>query len=66
MKYYTTEQISKKFESLTKDKKISVLDDAIDYMSQYNGRTKFLCIAMAMGFDNDEGDDISYYKRSEK
>lgn len=63
IKYYTSEEISKEYAKLTKDKKIAVLMDALDYMQQYNGRSKFLCIAMAMGYDNHEGDNISYYKR---
>jgi hypothetical protein len=62
-KYYTSEQISNEFEKLTKDKKISVLYDAIDYMQSYNGRSRFLCIAMAMGYDNYEGRSDTYTKR---
>jgi hypothetical protein len=62
-KYYTSEQISNNFEKLTKDKKISVLYDAIDYMQSYNGRSRFLCIAMAMGYDNHEGRSDTYTKR---
>ena len=62
-KYYTSEQISNEFEKLTKDKKISVLYDAIDYMQSYNGRSRFLCIAMAMGYDNHEGKSDTYTKR---
>jgi hypothetical protein len=62
-KYYTSEQISNEFEKLTKNKKISVLYDAIDYMQSYNGRSRFLCIAMAMGYDNYEGKSDTYTKR---
>jgi hypothetical protein len=62
-KYYTSEQISNEFEKVTKDKKISVLYDAIDYMQSYNGRSRFLCIAMAMGYDNYEGGSDTYTKR---
>lgn len=62
-KYYTSEHISNEFEKLTKDKKISVLYDAIDYMQSYNGRSRFLCIAMAMGYDNYEGRSDTYTKR---
>lgn len=61
--YYTSEQISNEFEKLTKDKKISVLYDAIDYMQNYNGRSRFLCIAIAMGYDNYEGRSDTYTKR---
>jgi hypothetical protein len=62
-KYYTSEQISNEFEKLTKDKKIGVLYDAIDYMQSYNGRSRFLCIAMAMGYDNYEWRSDTYTKR---
>ena len=62
-KYYTSEQISNEFEKLTKDEKIRVLYNAIDYMQSYNGRSKFLCIAMAMGYDNYEGNINTYTKK---
>lgn len=62
-KYYTSEQISNEFEKLTKDEKIRVLYNAIDYMQSYNGRSKSLCIAMAMGYDNYEGGINTYTKR---
>ncbi len=61
-KYYTREQISKEFDKLSKDKKIQVLYEAIDNMQTYNGRSRFLCIAMAMGYDNDEGLSDTYTK----
>ncbi len=57
MKNYTSEQIQTKFQKLTKDKKIEVLYEALDFMQAYNGRSRFLCIAMAMGYDNWEDDD---------
>jgi hypothetical protein len=59
-KYYTAEQISSKFEQMTKDEKIKVLYGAIDFMQSYNGRSRFLCIAMAMGYDNFEGKSDTY------
>ena len=62
-KYYTSEQISNKFEKLTKDEKISVLYNAISYMQNYSGRSRFLCIATAMGYDNYEGKSDTYTKR---
>ena len=61
-KYYTSADIQKEFSKLTKDKKIEVLYEAIDIMQTYNGRTRFLCIAMAMGYDNWEGEDNTYTK----
>ena len=62
-KYYTSEEISKKYEALSLKEKNEVLYKAIDYMQIYNGRSRFLCIAMAMGYDNYEGDNKSYFKR---
>lgn len=63
MEYFTSAHITKEFNKLTKDKKIEVLIEALDYMQQYNGRSKTLCIAMAMGYDNYEGDSKSYFKK---
>lgn len=61
-KYLTSEEINKKFHSLTKNKRIGVLLEALDYMQSYNGRSKILCIALAMGYDNTEGDNKSFFK----
>jgi hypothetical protein len=55
-KYYTAEQISKKYHKLSMKSKLHILSTAIDIMQQYNGRSKFLCIAMAMGYENKEGE----------
>lgn len=60
--HYTSDQISKHYNALTKDKKIEVLYRAIDIMQQYNGRTRFLCIAMAMGYDNTQGENNTFTK----
>ena len=62
VKNYTSEHISKEFNNLTKDKKIEVLYEALNFMQMYNGRSRFLCIAMAMGYDNWEGDSDTYVK----
>lgn len=61
-KYFTSSEINEKFHSLTKNKRIEVLLEALDYMQSYNGRSKILCIALAMGYDNYEGDDKSFFK----
>jgi hypothetical protein len=63
-KYYTSEEISNKYNSLTLKKKNMILYDAIDYMQSYNGRSRFKCIALAMGYDNYEGENNTYFKRS--
>jgi len=63
MEYYTQEYIAKEYDKLPLKIKNTILYIAIDYMEQYNGRSKFLCIAMAMGYNNDEGNNNSYYRR---
>jgi hypothetical protein len=62
VKYYTSKEICREYENLTYKEKNEILYEAIDIMNQYNGRTRFLCIAMAMGYRNDEGLDSYYYK----
>ncbi len=62
MKYYTSKHIQKEYSELTKDEKIKILYEAIDIMQQYNGRSRFLCIAMALGYNNFEGEGNTYTK----
>ena len=59
-KYYTAYQIITKFEKMPKNLKIKVLYEALDIMQSYNGRSRFLCIAMAMGYQNFEGEIDTY------
>jgi hypothetical protein len=61
-KYYTSDHISDQYDKLTQDQKISVLHEAIDIMQQYNGRTRFTCIGMAMGYENYEGESTTWTK----
>ncbi len=46
----TSEYIEAAYENLSKDEKIRILNIVVDLMQQYNGRTKFDCIAIAMGY----------------
>jgi hypothetical protein len=62
MKTKTSSEVLKEYVNLSNAKKVSVLNDAIDYMQQYNGRTKFLCVAMAMGYEQDSNNDNNYIK----
>ena len=63
-KLKTSNEISKEYESLSSNKKLNILYDALDYMQQYNGRSKFLCIAMAMGYVQDsDSDSLNNYKK---
>ena len=61
-KYYSSDHILGEFEKFSKVKMIDVLYDALDYMQEYNGRTKLLCIAMAMSYDNIEGEGDTFIK----
>lgn len=64
IKYYTSQEIQAKYDALSLEEKNQVLSLAIEYMQSYNGRTKFKCIAMSMGYDNDQGDNVSWHKRT--
>jgi len=62
MKKYTKEQLVKKFDKMTKDDKIEALCYAIDFMQQYNGRTKWECVFRSMGYIfTEEGDTDDMY-----
>lgn len=65
IEYFTSEQITKEYDNLSAFQKCKILYEALDYMQQYNGRTKFLCIAMAMGYRNHEGKYNTYLKRQD-
>ena len=62
LKFYTSTEVLKVFSKLNRVKKIETLLEALDYMSQYNGRSKTTCIALAMGYENSEGSDDTYQK----
>jgi hypothetical protein len=46
--HFTEDEVIDKFDKSSKDKKIEILFDAIDYMKSYNGRDTYLCICLAM------------------
>ena len=64
-KYYNITEISTQFLELSAKKQAVILWDALDYMQQHNSRTRFDCIAMALGYSNQEGEDDTYIKNSE-
>ena len=64
MKNLTGEQIHGKFNKLPTAKRIHLLWDALDYMEQYNGRSKTDCLALAMGYSNQSTVDGTYEKES--
>lgn len=61
-KFYSYSHIQKEYAKMTKDQKISTLLEALNFMQSYNGRSRFLCIAMAMGYENFEGEENTYTK----
>ena len=65
-RYYTGEEIQAEYERLSIGEKNSILYEAIEYMQQHNSRSVFKCIAMAMGYENYEGENNTYFKRGKK
>lgn len=51
-KYYSNNELLAEFKKLDDRQTAIVLNDALDYMEEYNGRSKFTCIMMAMGYEN--------------
>ena len=62
-KYYSSNELLMEFNSLNDKQTVSVLYDALDYMEQYNGRSKFTCIMMSMGYQNTEGEADTWTKK---
>ena len=65
-RYYTSEEVQKEYNDLEIVDKNKKLFEAIDYMQQHNGRSRFHCIAMAMGYENYEGEKNTYFKRGKQ
>jgi hypothetical protein len=62
-KYYSNNELLMEFNRLDDKQTVSVLYDALDYMEQYNGRSKFTCIMMAMGYQNTDGESDMWTKK---
>ena len=62
-KYVSHIEVSAEYNKLSLAKKNQVLYEAIDIMQSYNGRTRFDCIAKAMGYSNTEGLNTTYFKK---
>jgi len=61
-KTYTDTQIQNEFDRLSCPKQREIMWEALDIMQAYNGRSRFLCVSMAMGYSNYEGDADTYIK----
>lgn len=46
-----------------KRNKVEILWEALDYMQQYNGRSKVDCVALALGYEDTEGLAKYFYKK---
>ena len=53
MKTKSSSEILDEYIKLSNAKKVGILYTALEYMQQYNGRTTLLCIAMAMGYEQE-------------
>lgn len=60
----TTSEMLTKFYKLSPAHKIVILTHALDYMQQYNGRSKAQCICLAMGYEEsyDSNDTLIWVK----
>jgi len=47
----TKQEALELYEKMSYKKKVEVLWDALDLMQQYNGRTRYECIALALGVE---------------
>lgn len=63
-KYVSSKEISNEYNKLSASKQVPILYEAIDIMQQYNGRSRFDCIAKAMGYSNHEGLQNTYFKKA--
>jgi hypothetical protein len=50
---YTSADINTKFHKLTASEQVAILHEALEIMQSYNGRSKLVCVAMAMGYEYD-------------
>ena len=51
MKYYNSETLKSKFYKLSRVKQIDILWAALDMMNQYNGRGRWECVFLALGYE---------------
>jgi hypothetical protein len=52
------------YDKLTTEEKNKILWEALDFMNQYNGRRKYDCVGLAMGFKQTSDDDgLTIYVR---
>ena len=62
MKQFTSTQIWEKFTKLNKVEQYEVMSGALNHMQQYNNRTKQCCIFYAMGYEDVDGNGLTYNK----
>ena len=65
-RYYSEPEIQSEYNALPDKEQKEVLWEAMDYMQQHNGRSRFTCLALAMGYENYEGEYDTFFKRGKK
>jgi len=67
---YTLAEITQEFMQLPLPQQCSMLFNALDVMQAYQGRSQFICIALAMGYhiiaSSDDGEAPQFYRGSPK
>lgn len=54
MEVLTKQELADRYYNRSKDSRLLILWQALDFMQQYNGRTKWECIALAMNVEIEE------------
>jgi BioD-like phosphotransacetylase family protein len=62
-KEFTFQEVLDKYRALRVDDKNVIIDSAIDFMQQYNGRSKTSCIILAMGYELTDEENNLYRKK---
>ena len=62
-KEFTLGEVLAKYKMLSEGNKNNVLYEALDFMHQYNGRSKTDCIALAMGYEIIDDENNIYLKK---
>jgi hypothetical protein len=66
IKTYNTFDLLEKFQCLPPLKKLAVMSNALDYMSQFNGRSRTTCLIMGMGYLWMDVNEETWYDPNEK
>lgn len=57
-------EIMPKYYELSDKEKTKILFEALDYMQEFNGRSKYDCICLALGYMYDTKQDDVWFKEN--